>query len=249
MTTVPLRYKVARWAICIVALCFVYFFLTGVMSTADTQGFPSTREGVAGAFTGVLVSVVAFAIALKMLPILRKRHFLLFPMFLTAFGVIIGCGAIGESVGLAPFRDLKDKYASRNWRSFPVAAEVTPFVRGKIFTIFERHVALMYPPGTMWPRSPEEVGTIVYIDRCRQEVVGKYYRKNDVDHKRLIPALQWACHVAFVDRGTDTLVGEQTLRGAAPEKSVALNESATSNGGPPVREEDIKEYLAGLPRR
>jgi hypothetical protein len=170
----------------------------------------------------------------------------------TSLSVItyISCGLLGDGFGLAPFKDLKEKYASRNWRTFPVVMGGKPSICGKIFTIYNRRLSLTYPPDTMWPRTPREVGTIMYID-CRQEEFTKYYRKSDVDHKLSIPGQRWACHVALVDRGTDSVVGGWTVRGADPLESewFERDKLPSSISGPPIEEERIRELLERVPKR
>ena len=77
----------------------------------------------------------------------------------TSLSVItyLSCVLVGDGVGLAPFKHLKEKYASRDWRTFPVVMGSKPSIRGKIFTIHNRRLSLMYPPATMRPRTPREV--------------------------------------------------------------------------------------------
>jgi hypothetical protein len=140
------------------------FALVGVIRLADT------REGVIGLLIGTLVSIVAVPIARRIFPARRKKQVVPWVAFVAVLLGILGGGTIGNSIGqriLAPFRDLKDRYALRDWKSFSVASAAEPSIRAKILIIYDRHVALVYPPETMRPRTPQEVGTIVYIFPAR----------------------------------------------------------------------------------
>jgi hypothetical protein len=90
-------------------------------------------------------------------------------------------------------------------------------------------------PSEIRPRSPEEVGTLAWLEWREEKlfkVQGNFYR--DV-------GTRYHCKVSIIDRKTNTKVGERSFTGSDPRGT------GEYRGEKPYAK--ILEYLTGLPRK
>jgi hypothetical protein len=175
-----------------------------------------------------------------------------------SLGAFVG-GFSGRHVAMMKlklFESLRDTYSSRRPESFPQDLNDGPYLRGKILVISggsrNEIDAGNFPPSPFVPRTPDEVGTIVYVD-CRTETIpGAHYESEEAPV--WLDASECVCDVALVDRRSNEIVGRRIFRGGATAPTIRIKKEGNPSGrgkivGPAVRIEELNAFLEGLPRR
>jgi hypothetical protein len=139
----------------------------------------------------------------------------------------------------------------RDWSAEPIARDL-PYIRGKVITAISHEkgrAALTHLfqklPQQLIPKSPSEVGTLVYI-RCIERAVGSYV---DSSGRLGGSAMRKDCTLSVVDIPAKVVVTRQEFIGGAPPSSAWVRQGASAEqwGGDP-KWEDAIAYLVGLPQ-
>lgn len=233
----------------LIALVHLYLLL-GPQSRQSLSDVDIVNIGVE---IGLLASA-AVVIILRMRSAVWRKNPLLQVL------IVVGCMFIGSQFGksfaeerlrqrLVPFEGFARyplDWSKRNLTSLPKVASV----RGKIIMIADGgrvSPLIVYLPDNLRPATPEEVGTIAYVD-CRNQDVGSYVSENDRS-KEVGVGMQQVCNVTLVDRLSGDYIARQTFFGGAPPEKIEARPGEYARRTASVSEGEILGYLRGLPRR